>query len=108
MNKDEILAISRKENKNGDERDMKHRDKSYAVSAAVASLVCIIIATVEEMVLERSAVDIWLIYVAIEFTMALSGAILSKKKWLIGLSVLMGVLFLGFLYSYIVEVVGLL
>ena len=35
--------------------------------------------TVEEGILNRSATDIWVIYTAIEFSIALSGAILSKK-----------------------------
>ena len=106
MNKDEILAKSRNENKNGDERDFKNREKSYSISAGVATLVCIIIATIEEMLFQRSATDIWVIYAAIEFTTALSGAILSKKKWLVGLSIFMGIVLVAMVYLYIRENLG--
>ncbi len=106
MNKDEILAKSRNENKNGDERDLKNREKSYSISAGVATLVCIIMATIEEMLFQRSALDIWVIYCAIEFATALSGAILSKKKWLVGLSIFMGIVLVAMVYFYIRENLG--
>ena len=107
MNKEEILAKSRKENKNGDERDFKQREKSNAISATVATLVCIVMATVESFVFQRSATVIWVIYAAIEFTSALSGAILSKKKWLMGLSVFMGLVFVAMIVLYICENIGI-
>lgn len=106
MNKDEILAKSRNENKNGDERDLKNREKSYSISAGVATLVCLIMATVEETVFQRSATGIWVIYAAIEFASALSGAILSKKKWLVGLSIFMGIVLVAMVYFYIRENLG--
>lgn len=106
MNKNEVLAKSRNENKNGDERDLKNRDKSYAISAGIATPVCIIMATIEELLFQRSATDIWIIYVAIEFALALSGAILSKKKWLVGLSVFMGVVLVALIYFYVRENIG--
>ncbi len=108
MNKDEILAKSREENKNGDERELKSRDKSYSISAGIATLVCIVMATVEEVLFDRSALNIWIIYTAIEFTSALSGAILCKKKWLVGLSVLMGVLFVAMVLLYVKENISLI
>lgn len=106
MNKDEISARSRNENKNGDERDLKNREKSYSISAGVATLVCIIMATIEEMLFQRSATSIWVIYAAIEFASALSGAILSKKKWLVGLSIFMGIVLVAMVYLYIRENLG--
>ena len=106
MNKDEILAKNRNENKNGDERDLKNREKSYSISAGIATLVCIVMATIEEMLFQRSALDIWVIYAAIEFTTALSGAILSKKKWLVGLTIFMGIVLVAMVYFYIRENMG--
>ncbi len=108
MNKEEILAMSRKDNQNGDERDRKNRDRSYSISAGVATLVCIVLATVEETLFHRSALAIWVIYTAIEFTTALSGAILSRKKWLVGLSVFMGLLFVAMVTVYILENLAML
>lgn len=108
MNKDEILAKSREENKNGDEKDLKNREKSYSISAGVATLVCIIMATVEEIFFKRSALNIWVIYTAIEFTSTLSGAILCKKKWLVGLSILMGLLFVAMVFFYLKENIAML
>lgn len=106
MIKDEILAKSRNENKNGDERDLKNREKSYSISAGVATLVCIVMAYIEEYIFKRSSIDIWIIYTAIEFAAALSGAILSKKKWLVGLSILMGVLLVMMICLYVRENIG--
>lgn len=106
MNKEEILAKSRCENKNGDELDRKNKDKSYSIGASVATLVCLIMVYIEEGVFKRSAMDIWVIYAAIEFTMALSGAILSKKKWLVGLSIFMGALLVAMIFFYIRENIG--
>ncbi len=108
MNKEEILAKSREDNKNGDERDLKNREKSYSISAGVATFICIVMATIEEYLFQRSAMDIWVIYTAIEFATALSGAILSKKKWLIGLSIFMGLLFVAMVFFYIRENIALL
>ena len=74
-----IFEIVRSENRHGDERDLKNKEKSYSIGASVETLVFIIMVTVEEGILNRSATDIWVIYTAIEFSIALSGAILSKK-----------------------------
>lgn len=64
-------------------------------------------AIIEEMLLQRSATDIWVIYAAIEFTTALCGAVLSKKKWLVGLSVFMGIVLVVIVFLYIRENSGL-
>lgn len=103
VNKEEILKKSRNDNKNGDERDLKNKEKAYSISAGVATLICIIIATIEEYVFKRSALDIWLIYATIEFATALSGAIFSKKKWLIGLSIFIGLILIAIVFFYIKE-----
>ena len=108
MNREEVLAISRSENRNGDERDLKNKEKSYSIGASVATLVCIIMVTVEEGILNKSATDIWVIYTAIEFSIALSGAILSKKKWLIGLSIFIGIIFALMVFFYIKEILAVI
>ncbi len=108
MNKEEILARSRTDSKNGDERDLKNREKSYSISASVATFVCIVMVAIEEGLFKRNAMDIWVIYAAIEFATALSGAILSKKKWLIVLSVFMGLLFVAMVFFYIQNNLALL
>ena len=98
-----IFEIVRSENRHGDERDLKNKEKSYSIGASVETLVFIIMVTVEEGILNRSATDIWVIYTAIEFSIALSGAILSKKKWLIGLSIFIGIIFVFMVFFYIKE-----
>ncbi len=108
MNKDEILEKSRKENKNGDERDVRNKEKSYSISASVATLLCMIMVMIEEGVFNRSATAIWIIYAGVEFTTSLVGAILSKKKWLIGLSIFMGILLVFMVVLYILENSGLI
>ena len=103
-----IFEIVRSENRHGDERDLKNKEKSYSIGASVATLVCIIMVTVEEGILNRSATDIWVIYTAIEFSIALSGAILSKKKWLIGLSIFIGIIFALMVFFYIKEILAVI
>lgn len=98
-----IFEIVLSENRYGDERDLKNKEKSYSIGASVENLVFIIMVTVEEGMLNRSATDIWVIYTAIEFSIALSGAILSKKKWLIGLSIFIGIIYVFMVFFYIKE-----
>lgn len=103
MNKEEILAKSRAENKNGDERDTQNQGRAYSISTAVATVACLIMIFIEENVFGRSTRAIWVIYTIIEFTTMLSEAILIKKRWMVILSVVWALLLAGMLYLYIQE-----
>lgn len=106
MNREEILEKSREENKNGDERDLRARDRSYAISASVGLLLCLLIVFAEEILFERSAIQIWVVYTGIEFTTALAGFIQTKKRWLLFLAVFMGLIFAAMVAVYIVGAIG--
>jgi len=103
MNKDEILAKSRKENENGDEMEKEVRQKAFAMSAAAGGLICMLAIISERIFFKHNTTIIWLIYAGMNFTNALSGVIQMKSKKYIGLSCLFGLLTICFLVLYITE-----
>lgn len=103
MNKDEILAKSRNENKNGDEREKKVREHAFAMSAAWGGLICMLAIMAERLIFDRSATIIWTVYCGMQFANALTGAIQSKERKYILLSVLFGVLLITFVAVYLTE-----
>lgn len=103
MDREKILETSRKENKQGDERDFEMRNKSYAISASVGLLLCMVIALVESIVFERTAASVWTIYLGMEFVAPLVGYITTKKKFLLFLSIFMGICFVLMAGTYIRE-----
>ena len=83
MQKEEILEKSKLENKKGDEKGLNDRNSSYAVGQIVGSVLCMILTVLEGSLFNRSATALWIVYVGISFTVALTGLIKSKKKWLL-------------------------
>ena len=61
MNKEDILKMSREENQNGDEREQKLKLRSYAISAAIGGLICMVLVIVERIIFDRSTTPIWII-----------------------------------------------
>ena len=106
VNKEDILSLSRKENKSGDEREEKIRLRSRAVSAAAGALLCMVFVFVEEVVFERNATPIWGIYVGIQFVEYLINAIKLKKRLYVVLSGLWGTCFLVNIVNYVLENIG--
>ena len=106
MNKDDILRMSRKENQNGDEREEKIKLRSYAISAAVGALLCMIFVFVEDFVFDRSTMLIWIIYFGMMFTKSLLDAIKLKKKADIVLSILWGLCFAIDIVIYLLDNIG--
>ena len=106
MNKDEILKMSREENQNGDEREEKIKLRSYATSAAIGALLCMIFVFVEEIVFDRNAILIWIIYFGMMFSKGILDAIKLKKKFDIVLSILWGLCFIINIVIYILDNVG--
>lgn len=103
MDREKILETSRKENKQGDERDFAMRNKSYAISAGFGMLLCVVIAAIESIVFERTAASVWTIYLGMEFIAPLVGYITTKKKFLLFLSIFMGICFVFMAGLYIRE-----
>ena len=106
MNKDDVLRMSRKENQNGDEREEKIRLRSYAISAAVGALLCMVFVFVENVIFDRNATLIWIIYCGMMFTKSLLDAIKLKKKTDIVLSILWVLCFVIDIVIYILDNVG--
>ena len=106
MNKDEILKMSREENQNGDEREEKIKLRTYATSAAIGALLCMIFVFIEEIVFDRNAILIWIIYFGMMFSKGILDAIKLKKKCDIVLSILWGLCFVINIVIYILDNVG--
>ncbi len=106
MNKEDILKKSRNENKNGDEREEKIRLRSYATSAAIGALICMVLVCIENVIFDRSTTLIWIIYCGMMFSKCILDAILLKKKSDIFLSVLWGLCFVIDIVIYILDNIG--
>lgn len=103
MNKDEILSKSRKDNKNGDERQLKVREHAYAMSAAWVFAICMILIFFESVIFDRDATIIWVVLAGMEFTNALTGAIQTKSKKYILLTALFTVILIFFFVIYLMN-----
>lgn len=106
MNKEDILQKSRKENKKGDEREEKIKLRSYAISAAIGALICMVFIILEENIFNRSATHIWIIYCGMMFSKHLIDAIKLKKKEDVLFSVLWGSVCLIHSVLYVMDNVG--
>ena len=106
MNKDDVLRMSREENQNGDEREEKIKLRSYAISAAVGALLCMVFVFVENVIFDRSTTLIWIIYCGMMFTKSILDAVKLKKKSDIVLSILWALCFVIDIVVYILDNVG--
>lgn len=106
MNKDDVLRMSREENQNGDEREEKIKLRSYATSAAVGALLCMVFVFVENVIFDRSATLIWIIYCGMMFTKSILDAVKLKKKSDIVLSILWALCFVIDIVVYMLDNVG--
>lgn len=106
MNKNEILEKSRAENKNGDEMEKKVRMKASAISATVGMSLCMILVIIEELVFDRSATALWIIYTGVQFTSSLLEYINTKKRTSLAFGILFGILVLLNIVVYIFKCIG--
>ena len=106
MNKEEILKRAREESKSGDEREEKIKLHSYAVSGAVGALLCMIIVLLEELLFNRNADAIWIVYCGMQFIKYFLDAQKLKTKMDIGLSILWGLCFMINIVTYILDIFG--
>lgn len=103
MNKDDILKMSREENQNGDEREEKIKLRSYATSAGIGALLCMIFVMIENFVFDRRATLIWIIYSGMMFSKSIMDAVKLKKRFDIGLSVIWGLVYIIYIVIYILD-----
>ena len=106
MNREEILAKSRAENRNGDEHEKGIREHAQAVSAAVGGLICMLTVASENLLFDRSTTVIWLIYTGMMFAQSLTEATRARTRRYIGFSVIFGILFVLFVALYLAEGFG--
>ncbi len=106
MNKEDILQKSRKENKKGDEREEKIQLRSYAISAVIGALICMVFIILERNIFDRNANHIWIIYSGMIFSKYLIDAIKLKKKEKVLFSILWGSVCLIHSVLYVMDNVG--
>ena len=107
MDRDDILKKSREENKNGDEMEQKIKLRSYAFGAAVGCLLCTVLVFIEDILFNRSAPLLWIIYSGMLFSKSILDAIALKKRLDIILSIFWGLGFLAHIAIYIYDNIGL-
>jgi hypothetical protein len=105
MNKNDILAKSRNENKNGDERESDIRLRSYAISASIGAIICMLLIIIESF-FDRSTSMIWIIYSGMMVSKDVINAIKLKKKMDIGLSIIWGIVLVLHIILYILDNIG--
>ncbi len=106
MNKEDILAKSRNENKNGDEREERIQLRSYAISQCIGGLICMLFVFVENWVFDRSAAMIWTIYSGMMFSKSILDAIKLKRRMDIALSIIWGLVLVLNAILYIMDNIG--
>lgn len=106
MDKEEILQKSRRENKNGDERERSVRQKKSAVAAIAGLLACLFFTAIEMFVFDRSPGDLMCVCVIISAVEEIVEYRESRKHFDLVMSVL-GVLMVGIILAlYLIEGFG--
>ena len=106
MNKDDILAMSRAENRGTDEYETQVLEKAGKFSAQVGLLVCCIIAAAGVAVTGRVNSACWVIYFSIHATLFWTKWRYLKKRHELMLSVVSTMPGLLFTVLYILELAG--
>ena len=101
MNKEEILARSRNENKGMDIIELQSLEKASRIAAQVGMLLCCFVAVMEVAVTGQVSMESWLIYFGILSTLFLMKYRLMKKRQQLFLSIFYTALFLMFLVLFL-------
>ena len=101
MNKEEILARSRNENKGMDIIELQSLEKASRIAAQVGMLLCCFVAVMEVAVTGQVSMESWLIYFGILSTLFLMKYRLMKKRHELFLSIFYTALFLMFLVLFL-------
>lgn len=80
MTKEEILAKSRDENRNGDLIDLEVQSKAAKVGIFVSFLLCAVISIVELIFTKKVSVQCWMVFFGITATIFLVKFIKMHKK----------------------------
>lgn len=108
LSKEAILAASRKENKNSDERERQGMLTANSLAMSVGLLIGGIVLLVSVIVTGKIPIEIWLIIGGMESVQFIVNAVkMSKQRVLyIVLSVLMCLCFIAFTVLWILELCG--
>lgn len=101
MNKEE-MTVTNCEETPCEKTEKTFAFSSYAFSAAIGALLCVLFVILEEFIFDRSATPIWIIYFGIMFSQSILDAIRKKAKIDILLSVLWGLALASDIAAYIV------
>ena len=109
MNREEILAKSRKENKGNDERELAALARAGQVASAAGGFVCVAILILEAILSDynsRVVYAIWAVYLTITGTTLLAKYIKLKKKHELICGLIELIIAAAFLIMYIIRLVG--
>lgn len=108
LSKEDILAASRKENKNGDERERQGMLSANSLAMSTGLLIGGIVMLVSVIVTGKLPIEIWLVIGGMEAVQFIGNAVkMSKQRVLyIVLSVLMCLCFISFVVLWILELCG--
>lgn len=101
MNKEEILAKSRKENKGMDMMEIQSLEKAGKYASQVGMLLCCFVAVMEVAITNRISMGSWLIYFGILSTMFFTKYRLMKQRHELMISLLYTILFFFFLVMFL-------
>ena len=106
MKKEEILAASRRENKNRDLAEMETARQAGNVAGRVGAGVCCLVSVIFVWVTETMLYSPWIIYFSILGTHSLVTYRKEKRKTELTLTILYFSMFLLFLVLFVVRLIG--
>ena len=108
MNKEDILAKSRKENKNKDIAELEVIDQASKIAGRVGMLVCCIIAILEVIFLGKPNLSTWAIYFSILAALMIVKYIRLRRRHELWITVLYSACFALFFLGYILKLAGVI
>ncbi len=108
LSREEILAISRKENKNGDERDVQVYRQGMQIACSVAIILVGIITLVRVIMGDNIPTELWIVYMGMMATWTIYYAVKSGKNKVLFIccGVLCSVCFVTFTTLWILGLCG--
>lgn len=109
MNKEEILRISRKENKNKDLAELEVSAQAGHIAGRVGALVCCLLSLLSSIIADEALLSPWIIYFSILSSHYLVKYLKIKRKsdlYLTIVYLVMGLLILVFFVRRLIEVKG--
>ena len=108
--RDEILAISRQENKQGDEREKNLYGKGLQIAYSIGVILIGVISLVNAIVVDKTPVELWIVYMGITSVWALYYGIKVGKHRPLFLTcgILCGIACIFFIVIWILGLCGVL